>query len=508
MEKIVEMRNIRKTFLSNVANDNINLNIYKGETISLLGENGAGKTTLMKILYGLYSRDSGEIIIKGNNVDIKSPKDAINAGIGMVHQHFTLVRTLSVLENVILGLPSPKGFQLDLVSAKKKLLGIIERYGLSVDPDAKVWQLSVGEKQRVEIIKALYRNISVLILDEPTAVLTPQEVKELFKTLQIFTEEGKSVVFISHKLEEVMEISNRIIILRKGKLVGERKKEETSERELAQLMVGREVIEALRSNKNKSGKILLKIENLKAKNDKGLLALKNISFNVREGEILGVAGVAGNGQKELEDVICGVRKSEAGHIYIGKKEITKKSPKEITEYGVGRIPEDRMEAGLILDIPVYANLVVEFYDKKPFSNGQWINYNEIKQFAEKLVKEFDIRTSSINAITKTLSGGNLQKIILARVISQNPAFLIASQPTRGLDVGAMEYIHERILDEKRKGAAVLLISEDLNEILNLSDRILVLYEGEIMGIIDRSKENLSIEDLGLMMAGAKRRTVA
>ncbi len=508
MEKIIEMRNIRKTFLNNVANNNVNFVVYKGEIVSLLGENGAGKTTLMKILYGMYTKDSGEIYVNGKKVEINSPKDAIALGIGMVHQHFTLVRTLTVLENVILGLPSPKGFELDLESARKKLQEIIDKYKLVVDPDAKIWQLSVGERQRVEIIKALYRNINVLILDEPTAVLTPQEVKELFATLRIFKSEGKSVVFISHKLEEVMEISDRIVILRNGVVTGERKKEETNERELARLMVGREVIEALRKEGGNIGAPVLKVEGIKALNDKGLLALKGISFKVRKGEILGVAGVAGNGQRELEDVICGVRNPTEGHIYLRDEEITGKTPKEIIDMGIGRIPEDRMEAGLILDIPVYENLVIEFYDKPPFSRGMLINYAEIKKLAERLVKEYRVKTSSIYAITRTLSGGNLQKLILARVLSRNPEFLIASQPTRGLDVGAMEYIHQKLLEEKNRGAAILLISEDLNEILHLSDRILVMYEGEIMGIIDRSKEEVDIEELGLMMAGAKRRVAS
>ncbi len=509
-EKIVEMRNIRKTFLDNVANNDVNFTIYKGEVVSLLGENGAGKTTLMKILYGMYTKDSGDIFVNGKKVEINSPKDAIALGIGMVHQHFTLVRTLSVLENVILGLPSPRGINLDFDDAKKKLQEIIQRYGLVVNPDAKIWQLSVGERQRVEIIKALYRNINILILDEPTAVLTPQEVEELFKTLRIFKKEGKSIVFISHKLEEVMEISDRIVILRNGVVTGERKKEETNSRELARLMVGREVLEVLREKSSITEKSpLLRVENLKALNDKNLLALKGISFSVSNGEILGVAGVAGNGQRELEDVICGVRKPVSGHIFLnGNTEIAGKSPKEIIKLGIGRIPEDRMESGLILDLPLYENLVVEFYDKSPFSKGMLINYKNIKNFAQKLIKEYQIKTASIAIKTRTLSGGNLQKVILARVLSQSPKFIIASQPTRGLDVGAMEYIHERLLEARNNGAGVLLISEDLHEVLDLSDRIMVMYEGEIMGIIDRSKEKVDIEELGLMMAGAKRRKVS
>jgi len=505
MEKIVEMRNIRKNFLGNVANDNINFDIYKGEIVSLLGENGAGKTTLMKILYGMYGKDGGEIYVHGSKAEINSPKEAINAGIGMVHQHFTLVRTLSVLENVILGLPSPKGFALDMDTARKNLKEIIDKYKLVVDPDAKIWQLSVGERQRVEIIKALYRKIEVLILDEPTAVLTPQEVEELFKTLRIFRKEGKSIVFISHKLEEVIEISDRIVILRSGKVSGERKKEETNEKELATLMVGREIIEALRNEATQAAEPILKVNNLRVLNDKGLVALKGVSFEVRKKEILGIAGVAGNGQKELEDIICGVRKLISGKVLFNGNNVVNKKPKEIINLGIGRIPEDRMESGLILDIPVFENLVAEFYDKPPFSKGMLINYAEIRKFAEDLVSRYRIKTNGIGAITRTLSGGNLQKIILARVLSRNPEFIIASQPTRGLDVGAAEDIHKRLLEEKNKGAAILLISEDLNEIIRLSDRIMVMYEGEIVGVVDRNKEQVDIEEIGLMMAGAKRR---
>jgi ABC-type uncharacterized transport system ATPase subunit len=505
MEKVVEMKNIRKTFLNNVANDNIDFSVYKGEIVSLLGENGAGKTTLMKILYGMYSKDSGEILVKGKVVEIKSPKDAIDLGIGMVHQHFTLVKTLSVLENVILGLPSKNVLRLDVISPREKLVKISKNYGLEVNPDVKIWQLSVGERQRVEIIKALYRNVGVLILDEPTAVLTPQEADDLFKTLKLLKEEEKSVIFISHKLEEVMNISDRVVILRNGVVTGERKKIETDKRELARLMVGKEVIDALRAEKSEAGTSLLNIDKITALNDKGLMALKEVSFDLREGEVVGVAGVSGNGQKELEDVICGVRKPETGRIYLEGKDITNKLPKEIINMGIGRIPEDRMEDGLILDIPIFENLVIEYYDKQPLSRGMLIDYSRIKNVAEELVKEYNIKAANINSLTRTLSGGNLQKVILARVLSQKPKIIIASQPTRGLDVGAMEYIHEKILDAKKKGAGIILISEDLNEILHLSDRIMVMYEGEIMGMIDREKEKVDIEELGLMMAGSARR---
>ncbi|MGB9694795.1 MAG: ABC transporter ATP-binding protein [Caldisericaceae bacterium] len=504
MEKYIEMLNIKKTFLSMVALKNVNFTVNKGEIVTLLGENGAGKTTLMKILYGMYSKDSGEIFVEGKRVEINAPKDAIKLGIGMVHQHFTLVNTLTVLENVILGLPSQKPFMLDLKSHRERLLQISKGYGLEVNPDALIWQLSVGERQRVEIIKALYRNANVLILDEPTAVLTPQESEDLFNTLNLLKREGKSVVFISHKMEEVMEISDRIVILRNGVVTGERKKEETNRLELARLMVGKDVIDALRGEKCEAGNAIFKVSSLSAFNDKGIVALNDVSFDIRKGEIVGLAGVSGNGQKELEDIICGVRKAEKGNIYIDGEDITGKTPKELIQLGIGRIPEDRMEDGLILDAPLLENLVIEYYDKQPISKGMLIDYRQMEALASKLVVEYNIKASSVYDLTRTLSGGNLQKVILARVLSRDPKMIVASQPTRGLDVGATEYIHEKLLQAKSDGAAVLLISEDLNEILHLSDRIMVIYEGRIMGIIDRECENVSVEKIGLMMAGSAK----
>jgi len=501
MEKVVEMIHIKKTFLNTAVLKNVSFDIYKSEIVTLLGENGAGKTTLMNILYGMYSKDSGEIRVNGQITEIASPKEAIALGIGMVHQHFTLVNTLSVLENVILGLPTDNPFSLDFSSHREKLLRISKGYGLKVDPDTKIWQLSVGERQRVEIIKALYRNADVLILDEPTAVLTPQESEDLFKTLNLLKKEGKSIVFISHKMEEVMEISDRIVILRNGVIMGERKKEETNKFELARLMVGKEVIDALRGEKCEAEEPIFKVSKLSALNDKGIIALKEISFDVRKGEILGLAGISGNGQKELEDIICGVRKPLKGKFYLKDLDLTGKTPKEIIELGIGRIPEDRMEDGLILDAPLLENLVIEHYEKPPLSKGMLIDYRKIQDLASNLLKEYNIKASSVYDITRTLSGGNLQKVILARVLSRNPKMIIASQPTRGLDVGATEYIHEKLLTAKLRGSAILLISEDLNEILHLSDRIMVIYEGTIMGIIDREREQVNIEKIGLMMSG-------
>jgi len=504
MEKVVEMLNIRKAFLNTTALKNVSFDINKSEIVTLLGENGAGKTTLMNILYGMYSKDSGEIRVNGKIAEIKSPREAIELGIGMVHQHFTLVNTLSVLENVILGLPTDNPFSLDLSSHREKLLEISKGYRLEVSPDTKIWQLSVGERQRVEIIKALYRNADVLILDEPTSVLTPQESEDLFKTLNLLKKEGKSVVFISHKMEEVMEISDRIVILRNGIITGERKKEETDKLELARLMVGKDVIDALRGEKCEAEEPVFKIYNLSAFNDKGIIALKDVSFDVRKGEILGLAGVSGNGQKELEDIICGVRKPLKGKFYLEDKDLTGKTPKEIIELGIGRIPEDRMEDGLILDAPLLENLVIEYYEKPPLSRGMLIDYRKIQNLASNLLKEYNIKASSVYDITRTLSGGNLQKVILARVLSRNPKMIIASQPTRGLDVGATEYMHEKLLTAKLGGSAILLISEDLNEILHLSDRIMVIYEGTIMGIIDREREQVNTEKIGLMMAGVSK----
>jgi simple sugar transport system ATP-binding protein len=501
MEEIVLMKNIKKKFPGVVANDGIDFYAKRGEIVSLLGENGAGKTTLMKILYGLYRKDSGEIYIKGKKVEINSPKDAINFGIGMVHQHFTLVNPFTVTENIILGFESKK-FKLDLKKAKEKVLNLMKNYELYVDPDAKISELSVGEKQKAEILKVLFRNIDILILDEPTAVLTPQEVRELFKTLKILKKEGKTIIFISHKLDEVLEISDRIVILRNGKLMGEREPKKTNKRELASLMVGKEIFDIFELSPTKKEEVILKLENLSALSDRGHVALKDVSFDVKSGEIVGLAGVSGNGQRELEEVISGIRFPIKGKIIYRGYDITYLSPKERINKGIGRIPEDRMETGLVLDLPVFENLIIEYFDKNPLSKGAFLNYKEIYSYCDNLIKTFDIKTPNQLITTKKLSGGNLQKCILARILTMNPKFVLASQPTRGLDVGATEFIHKKLIEIRQNGGGVLLISEDLDEILNLSDRILIIYNGEIMGEVMRGE--LTKEEIGLMMTGTRK----
>ncbi len=501
MEAVVSMRGIKKVFPGVIANDNVNFDAYRGEIVALLGENGAGKTTLMKMLYGMYSKTEGDIFVRGKKVEISSPKDAIDLGIGMIHQHFTLVNPFTVIENIILGMKE-NGIILKLDDAKRKVQDYMKRYQLYVDPDSKIFQLSVGEKQRVEILKVLFRNADVLILDEATAVLTPQEAENLFKTLKILKDEGKSIIFISHKLYEVFEISDRIVVLRNGKVIGETSPTETNIKELAKMMVGKEVIDIVSEKSKKVGNPIIKVEDLFATSKRGHMAINGISFEVKSGEILGVAGVSGNGQKELEDVISGIKKPHSGAIYFNGQNITGSSPKNIIDFGIGRIPEDRMENGIIGEIPIYENIVVECYDSKPFCNAFFLNYREICKYAESLTSEFDIRTPSVNFPLRTLSGGNIQKAILARVLSREPRFIIASQPTRGLDVGATQYIHSKLIEARERGCGILLISEDLDEILNLSDRIMVLYNGKVMGFADKSE--LSREEIGLMMTGTKK----
>ncbi len=499
---VVEMTGVTKKFPGVVANDKVNLKIRKGEIHALLGENGAGKTTLMNVLYGLYKPDAGEIRIRGKKVGIESPKDAVDLKICMIHQHFVLVPPFTVAQNIILGLKFPKGV-LKIAQAEKKIVELSKKYGLRVDPKTQVWQLSVGEQQRVEILKALYRGAEILILDEPTAVLTPQETKDLFKTLKSLAKAGTSIVFISHKLDEVMEISDRVTVLRDGRVVATKKTSATDKMELARLMVGREVIFRLKKPRAKLGRAALEVRKISALSDRGLLALRKVSLSVREGEILAVAGVAGNGQRELAEVIAGVRKATGGKVIVMGKDVTNCSPTEIVEADVGRIPEDRIDTGLIMDLSIKENLVIEslhdFSDPVLFfPGGVFLNHPKIDKYAGKLISEFKVITPSKDAPARTLSGGNLQRLILARVLAQNPKILIASEPTRGLDVGATEYIRRKLLEQKKGGAAILLISEDLEEVLSLSDRIAVIYEGKVMGIVSpRTK----IEKIGMMIAG-------
>jgi ABC-type uncharacterized transport system ATPase subunit len=500
-QPVVEMQSITKRFLEVVANKNISFTLFPGEVCALLGENGAGKTTLMNILFGYYSCDEGDIVIRGEKVSLSSPKDAIRRGIKMIHQHFTLVPSHSVLENVIIGAEPEKGLFIDLKIAREKLFNLQEKFGLTIDPDAKVWTLSIGEQQKVEILKALYRDAQILIMDEPTAVLAPSEIDDLFTMLRSYAREGNAVVFISHKLNEVMEISDRIVVLRNGEVVAERSTAATTTRELANLMVGREVLERIERHKITPGDLVLEMSSLSVLNDKHLTAVKNVNLTVREKEILGIAGVSGNGQRELAEVLFGIRMPVKGDIRVNGKTLEPGNPVSAVDLGMGRIPEDRIATGLLMDLSVEENLILEKHISSGFQNAGVMNFTRAHQFSESLIREYDIKTASRDVPTKSLSGGNLQKVILARELSGQPHVIVASQPTRGLDVGAMEYIHKRILEEKERGAAILLISEDLDEIMVLSDKIAVMYEGEILGEV--SVEEATREQIGLWMSGVR-----
>ncbi len=501
-QPVVRMSSITKHFLDVAANDGIDFNLYPGEICALLGENGAGKTTLMNILFGYYSCDEGEIFIKEQRAYLSSPRDAIALGIGMIHQHFALVPTQTVLENVIIGTDSGRKIFLDLDSARKRLLEIEKRFGLEVDPDAYVWTLSVGEQQKVEILKALYRDVDILIMDEPTAVLTPGEVDDLFSTLKTLVGEGRSVVFISHKLNEVMDISDRIVVLRAGRVVAERRTSETNPKELANLMVGRELAGSVKKKRLDPGPVVLEIQNLHILNDKKIAAVKDLSLMVRSHEILGMAGVSGNGQRELSEVIFGLRKPVRGSIKVNNIALNFGQPSSAIKAKVARIPEDRMDTGLLMDLTVEENLILENHGQPEFQLFGLMKSKKIHGYADALIRAYNIATPGRDAVTKSLSGGNLQKVMLARELAGNPSLIIAAQPTRGLDVGAMEYIHQRLLEERDRGAGILLISEDLDEIFALSDRIVVIYEGKVMGEV--AAEEASREQIGLWMSGVTR----
>ena len=508
-ETIVEMRGITKGFPGVLANDHIDFDLKACEVHALLGENGAGKTTLMNILYGLYSSDEGEIVVRSEPVVLGSPRDAIDLGIGMVHQRFTLIPRMSVAENIILGLKSAREPFLDIGQAEKRIADLSKTHNLEVDPQAKVEQLSIGERQRVEIVKALYRGAQVLILDEPTSVLTPQETEDLFRTLRSMVKEGLTIIFITHKLPEVMAISDRVTVLRRGQVVARIETKKTNPKELSKMMVGREVLFNIEKHRTEKGKAVLEVENLWAMSDKGQPALKEVSFYIDEGEILGIAGVAGNGQRELAEVLTGMRKATEGKVLVFGRDMTNSPPEEIIEQGVGHIPEDRAGMGLIMDFSVAENLILEIRSKPPFSRRWFLPFDkryfldmdEVRKHAEKLIQEYDIVTPSPDVPARNLSGGNLQRLILAKVLSRSPGLIVAAQPTSGLDVGATEFIRKKLLEQREKGVAILLISEDLNEVISLGDRIAVMYEGKIVGIVPAAEAK--IREIGLMMAGAK-----
>jgi simple sugar transport system ATP-binding protein len=499
MPPVLELRGITKQFPGVLANDNINLTLEKGEIHALLGENGAGKTTLMNILYGLYKPTSGEIFIAGQKVEISGPTDAIRQGIGMVHQHFMLVPVLTVTENVMLGEEAiQNGIFLNRKIVSQRIREISERYGLHVDPEAYIKDLPVGIQQRVEIIKVLYRHANILILDEPTAVLTPQEVEELFGIIKSLVAQGVSLIFITHKLKEVLSVANRITVIRRGKTVGTTTPAEATEPFLAEMMVGRAVELMVHKQKATPAEPVLKVENLIVEDDRGSVAVGNISFEVRAGEVVGIAGVQGNGQTELVEALTGLRHAASGAITIAGNNITNASPRHITEIGVAHVPEDRQQDGLVLSFPIKDNIMLNTY-YNTFAKGVVIDEQKVEQVSEKLVKDFDVRTPSIDVPAATLSGGNQQKVIVAREFSRPIKLLIASQPTRGLDVGSIEYIHSRIIEKRDQGTAVLVVSTELDEIRALSDRIAVMFEGKIVDILPADR--VTKEQLGLLMAG-------
>jgi simple sugar transport system ATP-binding protein len=506
MAPVLELRGITKRFPGVLANDHISLTLEEGEIHALLGENGAGKTTLMNILYGLYRPDEGEIYVRGQRAEIRQPNDAIALGIGMVHQHFMLVPVFTVAENVMLGVESVRaGIFLDQEDAVRRIRQISEQYGLGVDPYAYIKTLPVGIQQRVEIIKLLYRQADILILDEPTAVLTPQEVEELFKILRALSSQGKSIIFITHKLKEVMAIADRITVLRNGRVVGTTTPAQTSEEQLAAMMVGREVLLRVEKRPAQPGEPVLRVENLQVYDDRGNLAVRGVSFEVRAGEVVGVAGVQGNGQTELVQALTGLRPAAGGRIFILDKDVTTASPRAILERGVAHVPEDRQKDGLVLSFPVADNLVLNTYYLPPFAQRGVLDREVILAMAERRVREFDVRTPSVLTPVSSLSGGNQQKVIVAREFSRPIRLLIASQPTRGLDVGSIEYIHRRIIEKRDEGCAVLLVSPELDEVMNLSDRIAVMYEGQIQAILPA--ETATKEEIGLLMAGVRKEEV-
>jgi general nucleoside transport system ATP-binding protein len=499
---VLELRGITKQFPGVLANDHIDFDLRQGEVHALLGENGAGKSTLMSILYGLYTQDEGDVLVQGEKVGIDSPKEAIERGIGMVHQHFMLIPVMTVAENIILqSEPTRAGIVLDYRAADREVTELARSFNFAIDPDARIENISVGQQQRVEILKALYRRADILILDEPTAVLTPQEAQELFEILKTLVREGMSIIFISHKLNEVLEIADRITVLRRGKKVETLPAAGATEEGLAKLMVGREVLLRVDKEAAKPGDVILDVEDLRVLDDRELEAVRGVSLEVRAGEIVGIAGVDGNGQTELVEALTGLRPVAAGSFRLDGRELTKASTDRILDSGIGHIPEDRHRRGLVLEFSLAENIALHDYDRPPFSRFGWLRPGRMVDRARRLIKEFDVRGGNPETLAKALSGGNQQKVVVAREVGNDPRVLVAAQPTRGLDVGAIEFVHRRLVEERDEGRGVLLVSLELDEILSLSDRILVMYEGEIVG---EYAPDVTEEELGVAMLGGTR----
>ena len=500
---ILELKNINKSFGHVQANKNINLIINQGTIHVIIGENCAGKSTLMSIVYGLYQADSGSISVSGKEIKLKSPIDSIESGIGMVHQHFMLVENFTVLENIILGFEGELVFGHKLKKAKEDLKNLCDTYKLNIDLDSVISDLSVGFRQRVEILKSLYRGAEIFILDEPTGVLTPQEVDELFKILRSLKEEGKTIVLITHKLNEIMDLTSEVSVMRQGEVVGHTKTSDTNKEKLAEMMVGRSVLLRLNKAEAKLGDVVFKVENLTVKDDLDVTRVKNVSFEIRSGEILGLAGVTGNGQTELLEALSGIRKVESGNIYLNDEKVSDKEnlldPRKLKEKGLAHVPEDRQRMGLVTDFKAYENLIFGYHDQEPYSKSSILRDSDIITYSKKVMEEYDVRPRSPQLITSNFSGGNQQKIILSRELNESPKILLVGQPTRGVDIGAIEFIHQRLIDMRDKGVAILLVSVELDEVLSLSDRILVMFDGNIVG--EKINKNVTDRELGLLMAG-------
>jgi ABC-type uncharacterized transport system ATPase subunit len=503
---VLELRGITKQFPGVLANDHVDFELRRGEVHALLGENGAGKSTLMSILYGLYHPDEGEILIGGAPVKMSTPREAIDRGIGMVHQHFMLIPVMTVAENIVLAEePTRAGVMLDFATARRRVKDLAEQFNFAIDPDARIENISVGQQQRVEILKALYRRADILILDEPTAVLTPQEALELFAILKSLVREGMSIIFISHKLNEVLEIADRVTVLRRGRKIETLSTAGATEQSLASLMVGRDVLLRVEKEAAKPGDPLLEVEELHVFDDRELAAVRGVSFQVRAGEIVGIAGVDGNGQTELIEALTGLRATASGRFSVGGRDLTGASTHRILDDGVGHIPEDRQRRGLVLEFSLAENMALHDFDRQPNSRFGWLRPGRLVERAKRLIKAFDVRGGGPHTPARALSGGNQQKVVVAREVESDPRVLIAAQPTRGLDVGAIEFVHRRLIEERDEGRAVLLVSLELDEVLSLSDRVLVMYEGEIVG---EYGPDVTEEELGVAMTGGRREAAA